>query len=134
MFCLHFVYIPRLQRALDEFVLQWNCHPVSTESNLSPEQLFITGCFANPSVDDTMPEDIDMFGNGADSDDDAPLEINDDDYEVSVPNSAVQLSNEMLTLLSEQIDVFGDDGTDGRSLYQFCVQFVDVCSGNNQNS
>ncbi len=134
MFCLHFVYIPRLQRALDEFVLQWNYHPVSTESNLSPEQLFITGCFANPSVDDTMPEDIDMFGNGADSDDDAPLEINDDDYEVSVPNSAVQLSNEMLTLLSEQIDVFGDDGTDGRSLYQFCVQFVEVCSGNNQNS
>ena len=36
-----------------------------------------------------MSEEIDMFGNGADSDDDAPLEINDDDYEVSVPNSDI---------------------------------------------
>lgn len=134
LFGLHFVYIPRLQKALNEFVFQWNSHPVSTESNLSPEQLFITGCFANPSVDDTLPDDIDMFGSGADSDDDAPLEINDNDYQTSVPISAVQISEEMLTFLEEQVDVFADDGRDARSIYQSCVQLVQTyLTGNNEN-
>ena len=128
LFCLHFVYIPRLQKSLDEFVFQWNSHPVSTEGNLSPEQLFITGCFADPTVDERLPDDIDMFGSGADSDPDAPLELNDNDYQISVPVNTVQISHEMLALLEEQHDVFADDGRDARLIYQSCVQFVKTYS------
>ena len=124
IFCLHFFYIPRLQRALNEFVFQWNSHPVSTESNLSPEQLFITGCFANPLVDDAVPDDIDMFGSGADSDIDAPPELNNNDYQISVPVNAVRVSDGMLTFLNEQVDVFADNGRDAMSIYTTCVQLV----------
>ena len=127
-FCLHFVYIPRLQKSLDEFVFQGNSHTVSTEGNLSPEQLFTTGCFADPLVDERLPDDIDMFGSGADSDADAPLELNDNDYQISVPVNTVQISHEMLALLEEQHNVFADDGRDARLIYQSCVQFVKTYS------
>lgn len=43
LYCLHLVYLPLINEAIDEFVGQWNNHPVTTESNLSPNQLWIEG-------------------------------------------------------------------------------------------
>ena len=36
LFCIHHVFIPRINRSLEEFVLQMNNRPVSTEHNMSP--------------------------------------------------------------------------------------------------
>ena len=41
LFALHYVYIPRINRALDEFVRQYNNHPLHTEHNMTPLQLFM---------------------------------------------------------------------------------------------
>ena len=41
MFCLHFVYIPRVNKCLADFQGSWNCHSLSTEGNMSPSQLFV---------------------------------------------------------------------------------------------
>ena len=43
MFCLHYVFLPRLNHALSVFKDAWNYHPLSTEHNLSPLQLWISG-------------------------------------------------------------------------------------------
>lgn len=43
VYALHFIFIPRINRALKEFTNQRNCHPVSTAQSYSPEQLFISG-------------------------------------------------------------------------------------------
>ena len=43
VYCLHFVYIPRINHALKQFVESWNNHPISTEHNQTPNQLFIQG-------------------------------------------------------------------------------------------
>lgn len=43
MFCLHYVFLPRVNRALAAFKDAWNCHPLSTEGNLSPLQLWMSG-------------------------------------------------------------------------------------------
>ena len=43
LFALHMVYIDLINAALREFVGQWNNHPVTTERNLSPQQLWIRG-------------------------------------------------------------------------------------------
>ena len=43
IFCLHFVYIPLINSALDSFIESWNNHPISTERNRTPNQLFIEG-------------------------------------------------------------------------------------------
>ena len=39
LFSLHYVFLPRINTALDAFVEAWNLHPVRTERNLKNEQL-----------------------------------------------------------------------------------------------
>ena len=43
LFCLHYVFIPRINNSLREFMTTWNHHPLSTERNRSPLQLWLTG-------------------------------------------------------------------------------------------
>ena len=47
LFCLHQVYIPRINHTLSEFTDQINNHPIRTENNQSPCQLFISGTMAS---------------------------------------------------------------------------------------
>ena len=41
LYCLHFVFLPRINSALNDFVESWNNHSLSSEHNLTPNQLFI---------------------------------------------------------------------------------------------
>ena len=43
MYCLHFIFIPRINSTLESFVQSWNNHALSTENNLTPNHLFIKG-------------------------------------------------------------------------------------------
>ena len=43
IFCLHYVYIPRINRQLQMWKEAWMKHPLSSEMNLSPEQLWTAG-------------------------------------------------------------------------------------------
>ena len=43
LFCLHYVFLPRLNRSLKMFLEAWNKHPVESERGRSPEQLWILG-------------------------------------------------------------------------------------------
>jgi len=43
LFCLQYVFIPRINRSLRNFFDSWNAHPLSSEGNLSPNQLWICG-------------------------------------------------------------------------------------------
>ena len=43
LFCLHYVFIPHINKHLMDFQGSWNSHPLSTEGNMSPLQLFVEG-------------------------------------------------------------------------------------------
>ncbi len=43
LYVLHYVYLPRINHALDEFQRGWNHHSIRTEGNHSPHQLFVHG-------------------------------------------------------------------------------------------
>ena len=43
IFCLHYVFFPRINKSLSDFQGSWNNHPLSTEGNMSPLQLFVEG-------------------------------------------------------------------------------------------
>lgn len=56
LFCLHYVYLPRINVQLSRFMEGWNNHPLQTEHGLTPSQLWIRGlCKASSSVID-QPE------------------------------------------------------------------------------
>ena len=43
LWALHYVFIPRINRSLQEFLNGWNHHPLRTASHKSPQQLFTAG-------------------------------------------------------------------------------------------
>lgn len=43
LFSLHHIFIPRINNSLIAFKNAWNCHPLSSEGYLSPNQLWISG-------------------------------------------------------------------------------------------
>ena len=52
IFCLHYVYLPRINNSLNQFQSGWNDHPLSSMSQLSPNQLWITGSHPNDTYSD----------------------------------------------------------------------------------
>ena len=55
MFCLHYVFIQRINHALQQFMEGWNNHPLSSCNHMSPIQLWIQGLsdFTINEQDDT---------------------------------------------------------------------------------
>jgi hypothetical protein len=43
IYCLHYIYIPRINLTLEKFAESWNNHSLSSENNFTPNQLFIQG-------------------------------------------------------------------------------------------
>ena len=43
LWCLHYVYLPMINRNLTNWKNAWSHHPVRTEKNLSPIQIWIRG-------------------------------------------------------------------------------------------
>ena len=61
LWTLHYVYQPRIQRAMDLFRDAWNNHTLRTESGRSPRQMFLRGIIeqvgqGNRGIDDLFYE------------------------------------------------------------------------------
>ena len=58
LFVLHYVFLPRLNRQLSQFVSAHSRAPVSTEHNKSPEQLWISGLLNIWNSDHPVAEEL----------------------------------------------------------------------------
>ena len=114
LYALHYVYIPRINRALEEFILQHINHPLRTEHNATPLQLFL----ASPRV-----TDVDLMINpntyGVEEDGPAPVtaDFNSDVIVVEPPNFTFDNS--------ELPNPLNDDNSYGVSLYQNVLSILD---------
>ena len=96
LFALHYIYIPRINQALEAFASGWNHHPLSTCHHKTPFQLYTEGMIlldhdGIPALDYTDPVDIQEYGIEYD------LESVDLDMEaIDVP--AVTANHEITTL------------------------------------
>ena len=126
LFSLHFVYIPRINRALQHFISQWNNHPVSSEHQLSPLQIFASGISENmysgySGVESILhPNEIPLYG----FDPDGPIPLDDDDYQVSIPAVDVRLTPQQLHILEVSCHPLNDDGEHGRTQYLRCMDIL----------
>ena len=64
LYALHYIFIPRINRSLQEFVSAWNNHGLRTENGQTPNQMFTAGALnlrysGNVALDffSTVPED-----------------------------------------------------------------------------
>ena len=132
LFSLHFVFIPRINRALQHFTNQWNNHPVSSEHQLSPLQIFAYGILENmhsgySGVESILrTNEIPLYG----FDPDGPIPLDDDDYQVntsstrSIPAVDVHLTPQQLHILEVSCHPLNDDGEHGRTQYLRCIDIL----------
>ena len=111
IFCLHFVFIPRINSSLSTFMESWNNHPLSTESNRTPLQLYVGGSIGNP-----------LFNSyGVDSSDESCEDVNE---QVTVPAIDIGLGEDDLHILRAEIDPLQDSDDGGIQLYKTTVRIV----------
>ena len=127
MFTLQYVYIKRINFALSEWMVCFNDHPVQTEHNWSPNQMWLNGMMnscnplANGNLDDD-PEDITFYGE--DPEGHTPLAESDNNVEVF----PAQLSNinhdELKTYLCNSVDPLQESSSFGIDIYAEALQIV----------
>lgn len=87
LYCLQFVYLDLINEALSEFSSQWNNHPLTTETNFSPQQLWVRGMvLLHNSSSAAVQGVIEPSNYGIDEDGPVPEQ---DDYRISVPQSPI---------------------------------------------
>ncbi|XP_052258171.1 uncharacterized protein LOC127862912 [Dreissena polymorpha] len=125
LWSLHYIFLPRINRSLDQFVQGWNNHRLSSERGKTPNQLFVQGVIQNRGSNQTGVSEIlhepDMTEYyGVDWDGPVPQE----DGEVEVSGLPCPVSNERLLQLKRTIDPLGhsEDGF-GVDLYRRTVDF-----------
>ena len=80
------IFLPRINRSLEQFVEGWNHHPICTANHKSPYQLFAAGLLLQLSGLTTF----DMFSDVNDTyevDDESPIPL-DDNSTIDVPESS----------------------------------------------
>lgn len=119
LFALHVVFIPRINRALNEFAADWNNHPLSTEGNRSPLSVWHTGVMTMINSGYSAIESLlnDNEWNDYGVDDDGPSVNSDSDNNVQVPEVEFNLDGEQRQQLYNAMNPLEDDGNHGCELY-----------------
>lgn len=102
LFALHVAYRQQINRSLQEFVVHWNQHPLSSENNLSPLQLWNTGVLQHSREYFEMTEqvmaDVESLANDATID--AGEFDGDEQATVVVPETNVDVPEDVLEILN----------------------------------
>lgn len=108
LYALHYIYLPRINRALTEFQQQYNYHPMHTEGNLTPRQIF------EVSPRSAEVHSIDRWAYGVEEE--GPVPDIGPDNSVVVSPVDVRLSPAQVTSVM-QIDPLHNDNNFGIDLY-----------------
>eukprot|EP00794_Sanderia_malayensis_P013373 gene13373-14747_t len=119
IFALHFVYLPKINHSLEEFVSQWNYHGLRTCSRQSPIALWRQNMWQNDL------QDVDINWCGVDS----SLGVGNHSVETTnnivVPDSQISLSDENLREMCRLCDHARNDDADfGIAKYMQACDFI----------
>ncbi len=122
IFSLHFMYLPRINRALQEMERDWAYHPISSANNQSPYQLWYSGMTWLLHIDPQSAEDVliniwEDYG----IDKETPFPDVETDNNVVIPPSLVQLNENQQLFLQQRINPLMDDNNEGIDIYQETV-------------
>ena len=125
IFSLHYIYLPRINRALSEMKRDRAHHPISTANNRSPHQLWHYGMTRLIHIDPVSAEEVmvntwEEYG----IDEEAPYPDVDADNNVVIPESPVQLNEDQQLHLEQTIDPLFDDNNEEIDLYQDAVNLL----------
>ena len=123
IFALHYIYIPRINFALDIFSQSWNYHSIRTENHKTPRQLYLEGMVNNNfrELENFNINDINNYG----IDWDGPIPIdNDEIQQVNINSIDNILSTSQLSNLQHIVNPLAEDGNFGINLYLNTLEFI----------
>ena len=119
LFALQYVYLPRINASLEEFLSQWNHHGIRTTSHQSPLALWYSAMLTAPKESNVL--DWQTYG----IDYDGPIPDVDTDNCVVVPEPLIQVSDQQLQQLQHNVDPISDDGNYGINHFLNAVRIVE---------
>ena len=117
LFAIHYIYQPRINASLEQFVEQWNFHGIRTTGYHSPMALWHAGTLQ--SMDDAV---LDCEPESYGIDFESSISEMNGDVDIVVPENQVQLTEQEMAVLRTHVpDPLEDDGNSGFDL------FISVC-------
>ena len=120
MFCLHYIFVPRINANLKSFQSAWNHHPLSTENNLSPLQLYMAYSQGSALFDEQEAMDFMTYSNDTGS----TISGNNSYSAVIVPETYIPFSSDSLQQLHDTINPNQCCNDFGKQLYIDTVSLV----------
>jgi hypothetical protein len=134
LWCLHYVYLPIINRSLNIFRNQWNYHPISRNGhNQSPKQLFMSGMILRgmrgfdleiPIAEEEIVINEEEYG--IDSEGPLPLRVdeNDENDNLNFSNISCPITNSQLNELQRIINPLTESTNYGIELYLHTLAVV----------
>lgn len=126
LFALHFVYLPRINNSLWQFMETFNNHKVSSEKNWSPNQMWANGMLHqdNPLARGELDylEDYDLEMYGYDPNEPSPLEQMDNNVIVE----PIEVNNKEIirSFVSQTIDPLRHSPDMGVDIYTEVIDMI----------
>ena len=121
LYALHYVYLTRINHALEAFQRGWNHHSIRTEGSHSPHQLFVQGFLTlqrSGLVALDFAEQVDeSYGVEEDG-------LVGDESQVNVPESLFELHHQHYERLCLQINPLSSSENYGIEIYEQTLQFI----------
>ncbi|XP_068690585.1 uncharacterized protein [Montipora foliosa] len=138
IFCLHYIFIPRYNAALEKFVSAWNHHGLSSSGSRTPLQLWMLGMNSvapsNLTVAQELFSEIEAYG----IDWNGPLPCNQWDGAqmegMEVPHVNCPLNELDYEQLKASINPVDDSDSHGIDLYMNTFSFVQASLENEQHN
>ncbi|XP_047192933.1 uncharacterized protein LOC124850944 [Scophthalmus maximus] len=123
LFCLHYVFMPRIRTATTEFINQWNHHGLSTRGGRTPLQLWHAGVINYMGQGNTAVDPIFYTNDYYGIDEEGPLPEVQTNNNVIIP--AINTVNEtMAQAIQQQFDPLHNDGNFGINIFLSLLHFV----------
>ena len=127
---LHYVYLPRLNRALSSLASAWNNHPLRTENNWSPERIWVNGMMdlrnhqlmAVADIAEQEPSFDDLTWYGYDPS--APTPMDDGLFTVAIEDVDIELPGNVIHDLTAAVNPLQLSNSYGIDLFIDCLNFL----------
>lgn len=124
LFCLHYVFMPRVQRAATEFTNQWNHHGLSTQGGQTPLQLWNTGIINRIGQGYIAVDAIFNTNNSYGEDEEGPLPELQTNNNVVIPDINVNINETTSLAMQHHFDPLQNDGNNGINLFSSLLHFL----------
>ena len=120
LFVLHFVNISRINKKLREFSVTWNYHPVRTEKNCTPMQIWTEGFYSQSNLIKMTYCELSMFG----IDHSGLIPEIQTANNVQIPDIDIDLSPQCKYYIVNNFDPLENDGNYGIDLFTAVLAYL----------